>query len=887
MPTSAIPIAAWGLLVRVIIGCVLWGLVAASMPVMSQAAVTRYELNIPRQPLDQALKEFAHQTGLQVARFSEVTRSAGDAGPVVGNFSPTQALSSLLAGSGLSYRLLDSRTVAIVSSREPGSAPSSNGHFADQSADDANVDPKHGSDQKAPGSFSDAFRMAQVDQETPGSQITTERGETERKVVVEEVVVTAQKREERLQDVPVPVSVVDTDALADRNQNRLQDYFAAVPGLSFGSGTGGGGTQTLAIRGITTGNATNPTVGITIDDVPYGSSTLLGLASLLYPDIDPSDLARVEVLRGPQGALYGASSIGGLIKFVTTDPSPSNVAGRIQVLGSHVQDGGYGHVERGAVNLPISEGLAVRVSGFARHDPGYVDNVLSGQDNVNSANIYGGRVSAFWQPSDEVSLKVNATGQNTHGNGSPIEDADSSLAPILGDLKQARLPQTGRYKVSSDLFSAKLTVKLGSADLTSITGYGINKFSDTEDATNLLIGCCVTPFFNADAASQTNDFRTRKFSQEIRLASISSQKLDWLVGAFYTHESSAVDQRYLANTLATGEFVGELINYNDPSTLAEYALFGDLTAHFSDRFDVQFGGRESHNRQTYSEVDTGVAVPFLDFGANAPAITPQQVTNSNAFTYLVTPRFKVSQDLMLYARFASGYRVGGPNFIPQLSNVPPTFGPDKTNNYELGAKGDIVDHILTFDASAYFISWRDIQLFVFNPETFGTYYINGGRAKSQGLELALSAKPSTGLKIAMALTAGQAKLTENLPTNTAVSAMSGDRLPYSSKFSGSLAVDQDFRVTSHWTGFGSATFSYVGAREGEFPSSPPRVKFPSYGDLDLRLGARIDRLTASLLLNNATNRRGVVGGGVGYAQSPYNAIFTQPRTVAFSVAATF
>jgi outer membrane receptor protein involved in Fe transport len=160
--------------------------------------------------------------------------------------------------------------------------------------------------------------------------------------------------------------------------------------------------QQLSIRGIMSGLYTNPTVGITVDDVPYGSSTFLGGGGgTVMPDIDPADLARIEVLRGPQGTLYGASSMGGLLKFVTVDPSTDGVSGRIEGGINSVYNGaelGYG--ARGSVNVPLGDVLAVRVSAFSRQDPGYVDNVQSGQRGVNKTDVDGGRLSALWRPSD-------------------------------------------------------------------------------------------------------------------------------------------------------------------------------------------------------------------------------------------------------------------------------------------------------------------------------------------------------------------------------------------------------------------------------------------------------------------------------------------------------
>jgi outer membrane receptor protein involved in Fe transport len=174
---------------------------------------------------------------------------------------------------------------------------------------------------------------------------------------LEEVIVTAQKRSERLQDVPVPVTAIGANTLVDTNQMRLEEYYSQIPGLTLTVGDGRG-VPMISIRGITSGY-TNPTVGVVVDGTPYGASTNLALGALV-PDIDPSELARVEVLRGPQGALYGASSMGGLLNYVTIEPSTDRASGRVQAGTSSVYDGDQlGYNLSAAVNVPLSDTFAV------------------------------------------------------------------------------------------------------------------------------------------------------------------------------------------------------------------------------------------------------------------------------------------------------------------------------------------------------------------------------------------------------------------------------------------------------------------------------------------------------------------------------------------------
>ena len=697
-----------------------------------------------------------------------------------------------------------------------------------------------------------------------------------------EVVVTAEKRDERLQDVPVPVSAISADSLLENNLVRLEDYYSSIPGLSLTSSTFG--QPSIIIRGITTGagTLTNPTVGITVDDVPYGSSTPLG-GGAIVPDIDPSDLARVEVLRGPQGTFYGASSIGGLIKFVTVDPSTEALTGRLQADGNGVHNGpGAGYGLRGSINIPLSDTWAVRASGFFRHDPGYITDVLTDVRGVNREEDYGGRLSALWKPSDAISLKLGALFQDSRRYG--LSGIDTGSDPE--DLHQAAIPNTGGFERKYAVYSANLNVKLGSATLTSISGYSINTMRDSVDLTSGLGSLTQSVFGEAVAGLNGAEFnKTTKFSEELRLAMSFDERFDWLLGGFYTHEYSPYEQPMLAANAATGEVVGTALLYDWWTKYEEYALFTDLTVHFTDRFDVQFGGRESASRQSSNETDSGPFVPIFE-GLPSPVQYGLERMSEDAFTYLVTPRLKLSPDLMLYARLASGYRPGGPEDVASQFNLPLTYAPDKTQNYELGIKGDALDHTVSFDASLYYIDWKHIQVTVVDPTVNVAYFTNGSRAKSQGVELSGQWAPLAGLKMGAWVAFNDAKLTEAFPDNAAAYGVAGDRLPYSSRFSGNLSVDDDFPLRGAVSGFAGAVASYVGSREGEFKSSAPdltpRNEMPSYTMVNLHGGVKYETWTVNLYVNNVIDSRGILNND----HTPY-VYLVQPRTVGLSVIKTF
>jgi iron complex outermembrane recepter protein len=841
-------------------------------------ASIREDTNIPAEGLVPALKKLAHERGFQLVFQSEVVGLAQTHG-AVGAFSSEEALNQLLKGTGLSYRYLDEKTVTIIplslSTDVPGegsaqpqpssaaqSSSTSQGLWGNFLLAQATQGPSQGN-------------SSMSSQEPPTSS-------TETSAPLQEVIVTAEKRAERLQDVPVPVTAISADALVGQNELRLQDYYATVPGLDVTPVRAA--YQTVSIRGITTGLFTNPTVGFAVDGVPYGASTdLSGAAGV--PDIDPSDLARIEVLRGPQGTLYGASSMGGLINYVTVDPSSASFNGRVEAGTDSVQNGGgLGYSVRGAVNVPLGDTLAARMSAFTREDPGYIDNPVINRDGVNEDHAYGGHFSGEWRPSETLSLKVSALFQETKGDGHP----DVVVAPGLGDLQQNYIPGVGANDHKVQAYSAILNAKFGSANLTAITGYSVNAITDSVDYSGVF-GPAGQGTFGAQYSGTplVFDNSTDKFSQELRLLVPVGQRIDWLIGGFYTREVSSYVETVSALNPSSGQVAGDLIVLSFPSIYQEYAGFSDLTFHITDKFDVQVGGRETHIKQTFEESSEAGALV-----GPSPVLSPESGANGNAFTYLVTPRFKVSSSLMVYARAASGYRAGGgtanqpPSADCNVFHFPCEYSPDKTEDYEIGIKGG--NREISFDTSLYYIDWKGIQATLNDPNQF-SYTANGNTAKSQGVELSIESRPLQGLTITGWVAYDDAVLTTPYPVSSTVSGSAGDRLPYSSRISGSLSLEQTFSLWSDATGFVGGGISYVGNREGDFQptaTGAQRVYLPAYAKTDLRAGLRSGSWTVNIFANNVADRRGLLVGGLD-AIPPNAFVYIQPRTVGVSVTRTF
>jgi outer membrane receptor protein involved in Fe transport len=270
---------------------------------------------------------------------------------------------------------------------------------------------------------------------------------------------------------------------------------------------------------------------------------------------------------------------------------------------------------------------------------------------------------------------------------------------------------------------------------------------------------------------------------------------------------------------------------------------------------------------------------------------------------LVTPQFKLSPDAMIYARVASGYRIGGPNVTAAAgSSIPEDYKPDTTINYELGIKDELADRRLSIDAAIYYIKWHNFQLNVCNPGGPGggllCFETNAGDAKSEGVELSVQSHPITGLTLGAQGSFNEAELTQNLPpaaVTAGIYGLAGDPLPYSIRWSGGVTATQEFPLSGEWKGFVGGQYSYVGARPTEFASSATsvRAELGSYTSLNLRVGARTDAWLLNLYVNNVADLRSVIGatpyvsatgiaGGFGY----YGSVI-QPRTIGISVSRRF
>ena len=803
-----------------------------------------FEINT--KPLAGALMEFGVQSGLTVV--APTTLTAGkNASAVRGEFTPTEALGRLLKGSGLTFARAADGTIAIQAISASGPVQASAGESG--LAKDLTKD----QDQLA------------------------------------EVIVTAQKRSESLLKVAAPVTALQSADLARQGDVRLADYAATVPGLNLISSQPG---QTVVImRGITTGfgAAIAATTATYIDDSPYGSATANALGSFTTIDLDPATLERVEVLRGPQGTLYGASAMGGLIKYVTTPPSLTEYGGRVELDGSSVDGGGQGYGVRAMWTGPlVMDKLGVTISAFDRRDPGYIDDPHRNMKNVNSSRVDGGRLAVLWQPTDQFSAQLSVLVQDSATRGTSDVDLNSNLTPIYGKYQQVRYGDEN-WDLDSTHYSLRANYDFGWAALTSITSYQTQTAKWTIDFSNrfgpLLSGIIGVPNLGVFDNVSLDD---HKFTQEIRLASPDSDKFEWLGGLFFTHERSVQPEEFQNpfSTLTglTVPVAGGIFTDPNHDSYKEYAGYADLTYHLTSKFKILAGLRFT------SDSESNVT-PFSGLLNGPPAVAIAN-TSSQTVTYLVSPSYSFDDRNMIYGRVASGFRPGGPTGLTTTSvyaGAPATYGPDTLTNYEVGYKAGFPQQRMTIDVSGFDIEWKKIQVL----SEIGGFLItgNGANARSAGAELAWTWKPIAGLSGSANAAYTHAYLTTDAP---GIGGKSGDNLPDVPKFSANLAVDYDFPVTTLVNGFVGGNFQYQGARFADFVSGVPatfvRTAMPAYNTVNLRAGLSHGGLTFVTYIKNVGNSYGLsrISSEVldGFSP-PLAAAVIQPRTVGFSISNKF
>jgi len=637
--------------------------------------------------MTEALIQFTQQSGLQLA-FPVDGATKLPARKVVGNLTATAALEKLLEGSGLRYEFTNERTVSIWSEKALAKPISST---------DPTEAAKSGPMRLAPSASAGADQNG-IDARTTGNAVDD-------KPAIEEVIVTAQKREERLIEVPVSIVVLNNKALEKRGISDLKALSYSAPGMYVQET--GGSQRRVSIRGIANAFGTASTIGAYLDEAPA-----LDGSSSSQIDLPTYDLERIEVLRGPQGTLYGQGSMGGTIRYITADPDLNRFTGKADTDWSFTKQGSANQRVRGVVSVPLVEDeLGIRVSGVYENYGGWIDQPALAKKDINGHESYNLRGKLLWRPTDAFELKATATAyRNQYGLGSG-SDADGNYQQSIN------LPTTPEGEAAYQIYNVTMSYDFPGMRLLSTTSYLNNRNSFDGLGTQ-----CCAPDPSAFQIVLDQHRRSSVFTQEVRLGSLGPGRLQWTVGGIYQRPRSYSD---LTN-LTIGNQGGVLANiYTAPvgfDRATTTAVFGDANYALTDKLKVGAGLRYFEDKpRSYSYGGSGAYL-----AANG------KFTSTNPKFYL---SYAVNNDIHLYASTAKGFRSGGFN---DPSTGQPPFLPEKLWTYEIGTKMALLDGRLNAELALARSNYEQYQIYGQILGALSAYITNAGDAKINSIDGLLS-----------------------------------------------------------------------------------------------------------------------------------------------------
>lgn len=704
---------------------------------------------------------------------------------------------------------------------------------------------------------------------------------------VEKVIVTAQKREQAAIDVPASVSTVNADRLARSGAVRLEDYAAQMPGMSVTAVSRG--FSSIVLRGISTGiSQPTPGTAIYIDEAPIGSITAYATGSTLTPDLDPYDLRRVEVLKGPQGTLYGAGAVGGLLRYVTQPADTQRLGGAVSIGGHKVSEGGSGHEARASINVPlVADKLGLRISLLDRDDAGYIDDPKRGLKDVNKATTRGGRIALDWRITPDWALQTWALTQRFRADGLGIQDmnlirtagAADQLTPTTGELQHSStVPE--KQGTDFEVYNATLKGRIGGFDVVSSTTYQKVGADITVDATaslgalySTVLASLKLPLTVGGQTHQLID--TKRFSQEFRARSTAlADKLSYEAGLIFNKEDSTnrlpPENMFLVPGFGAlpplpsvplpaplpdnlSRFNGPLFDAMLGVAYKEYSLFGNATYSVTPQLDLTAGLRYSHVDQHFTQnYQPSIVI-------RAPGVVFEENQTIRKTTYLLSAIYKVDDKTAFYGRVASGFRSGGPSALPASLASPtiggPTFAPDTLTSYEVGYKAALAGGKASIEAALFRTDWKDIVVQRGDTINGATYqhFVNAGDAKVQGAEATLLLFPVQGLTLRATAAYTDSRLAADAPL---ANGKDGDRMPFVPKWTASLAADYRFGLAgrSAWVG---GALGYIGERRSDFSGSSDVTNVPSYTTLGLNAGIEFGSVRVTIYGKNLTDERGL------------------------------
>jgi len=697
------------------------------------------------------------------------------------------------------------------------------------------------------------------------------------------IVVTATKRESNLQDTAISITALTGDTLQERGMSNLQDIISQTPGVSFRS-NGGPGTTELQMRGMQSGGGQMPTVGFYLDEVPVTPAAQSNNGKVV---IDPNlfDLNRVEVLRGPQGTLYGSGSMGGTVRLITNQPDMHKVVANVQAIGSQMSGGGFSRAFNGAVSVPLVEDkLALRVVLSDARDAGWIDRVVSNpfplptnpelgcglfgcvrgnvaaapevirHKNSNFTHTTGARATLLFQPTDRLSITPMFMYQNARAGGPSTYDSDPGTL-----VHYQPLDQEEAVKDKFTLYSGTVKYHFDAVDVTSVTSKWTRDQTTYQDDAEIMQVFFGTPAFTLaqGGLGQQPAFELDKvsqFSQELRVSSNWTGPFKALLGVFYSDYDSLLS--FDASLPGAPAILGQgTISFQDqPTKIKQQAIFTEMSYKITDRLEATAGLR----RYKYDS-DLAVSAYGVALGNDInTAIKSFEKTSNTGYNPKFNLAFKASDNDLLYVTASKGFRPGGANGpVPLtgqancvdslaalgLTAAPGSYDPDGVWSYEIGNKLEMMDHRVVLNVAAYYQKWTGIQQQI-HLACGWVYTANQGEADIKGAELELTARITPAWTVSVHGAYTDAALNADVPE---AGGIKGEQLQNIPKYTGGAAVEYSVPLNAKYKLVSRLSSDYTGSRRDVFgPLS-------SYNLMDFRVGVSGDTWTAHLFAKNLTN----------------------------------
>ncbi|PSJ41023.1 TonB-dependent receptor [Sphingomonas deserti] len=760
----------------------------------------------------------------------------------------------------------------------------------------------------------------------------------------DEIIVTAQKREENLQDVPIAITALGTERLDELQVNDFQDYARNIPSISVQSG--GPGFNNVYFRGVASGENANhsgplPSVGTYLDEQPITTTT----GAL---DIHVFDIARVEALAGPQGTLYGASSQAGTVRIITNKPDTSGFYGEANAEVNTVAHGEQGYIGEAFINAPISDRIAARVVGWYRKDAGYIDNIAgtlvfpsSGisfdnaelvEKDYNDVETYGARAALKIELDDEWTILPQVMAQKQVSQGFFAQERG---------LDELQVQQFNPERNVDKWYQAALTIegKIGNFDLTYAGAYmqrqidGQSDYADYSYFYDALAGYGAYFYdnngdlVNPNQYIQSDDSFTKQ-SHELRFSSPADKPVRLIAGLFYQRQTHNIEQNYIIDDIADSITVpgtdSDIWFTKQIRVDRDYAAFGEITADLTSKLSFTMGTRIYRYKNSlegffgyssgYSS-RTGVAACFAPAEvAGSPCTNLDKTTSDTDFIHRLNVTYKVTDDALVYATISRGFRPGGIN-----RRSAPGIGPyeaDYIDNYEAGFKTSWWNNRIRFNAAIYQLNWSDIQLSFLGPNGL-TIIRNAGDARIRGAEVDFFVRPATGLTFSAGAAYNDAQSKDDFCTyansqsdcsipgpdgdENAVLAPGGTRLPLTSKFKANALARYEFPLGAS-EGHFQVNVVHEGRRTSDLRLAERAIQgdLDAYTTVDLSTGIKAGRWNAELYVKNLFDVNGELGNSIqcteGICGDPEGltaigpkvyTYVTRPRTIGLRVGTRF